>query len=214
MHHRNRSHFSYRRRPGWKRYGGGVGLTFVLAAAILMATGWGSAVADQVAQISKVFVTNDSAHPVPVQEQRTDTNGNIKVHEQGTANANVTNDSAHPVPVHEQGTADVNVTNSLSVGSAEPITAGGNSVDILSFGNTVNVTPAAVATELQLHMTSDVAGVFFLNGTDRSATFLGPSSGAQADLIVPLSRPVKFDGIQCIGSGTGRCDIAWVGASP
>lgn len=32
-----------------------------------------------------VFVTNDSSHPVPVQEQRVDANQNIKVHEQGTA---------------------------------------------------------------------------------------------------------------------------------
>ena len=211
MLHRTRGHFSYRRRPGWRRYGGGVGLTLVLTAALLTATGWGSAVADS---ISKVFVTNDPAHPVPVQEQRTDASGNIKVHEQGTANANVTNDSAHPVPVHEQGTANVNVTNSLSVGSQEPITAGSGSVDLVSAGNTVNFGQAGIATEVQLHMTSDVAGVFFLYGTDHPATFLGPSSGAQADIVVPLSRPIKFDGLQCIGDGTGRCDIAWVGGSP
>jgi hypothetical protein len=58
----------------------------MLVTAILFATGLGSAVG---AQISSVFVTNDSANPVPVQEQRTDANGNIKVHEQGTANVNV-----------------------------------------------------------------------------------------------------------------------------
>jgi hypothetical protein len=58
----------------WKTYGLGAGGMLVLVMAILLATGWGSAVA---AQISSVFVTNDAAHPVPV-------------HEQGTANVNVT----------------------------------------------------------------------------------------------------------------------------
>jgi hypothetical protein len=38
-----------------------------------------------------IFISNDSSNPVPVQEQRTDANGNIKVHEQGTANVNVGN---------------------------------------------------------------------------------------------------------------------------
>ncbi len=58
--------------------------------------------------ILSVFVTNSPTHPVPVQEQNLDSNGNIKVHEQGTANVNVTNTT---VPVHEQGTAQVNVAN-------------------------------------------------------------------------------------------------------
>jgi hypothetical protein len=38
-----------------------------------------------------VFVTNDPMHPVPVREQNLDTNGNIKVHEQGTAAVHVDN---------------------------------------------------------------------------------------------------------------------------
>jgi hypothetical protein len=53
-------------------------------------------------------VSNSKTTPVPVAEQNLDANGNIKVHEQGTANVNVTNSS---VPVHEQGTADANITN-------------------------------------------------------------------------------------------------------
>jgi hypothetical protein len=65
----------------------GVGFA-MLVTIILLATGWGSAVA---AQISNVFVTNDTSHPVPVAQQ-------------GTANVNVTNSA---VPVHEQGTATV-----------------------------------------------------------------------------------------------------------
>jgi hypothetical protein len=51
---------------GWKKYGAGAGGMLVLVMALLLATGWGSAVA---AQVSSVFVTNDAAHPVPVHEQ-------------------------------------------------------------------------------------------------------------------------------------------------
>jgi hypothetical protein len=60
-----------------KMYAIGAGGMLVLVMAILLLTGWSSAVA---AQITNVFVTNDASHPVPV-------------HEQGTANVNVTNSS-------------------------------------------------------------------------------------------------------------------------
>jgi hypothetical protein len=69
----------------------GVGFA-MLVTIIFLATGWGSAVA---AQISSVFVTNDTSHPVPVAQQ-------------GTANVNVTNST---VPVHEQGTAPIRAAN-------------------------------------------------------------------------------------------------------
>jgi hypothetical protein len=42
-------------------------------------------VADAATATLNVFVSNDSSHPVPVRETNTDTGGNIKVHEQGTA---------------------------------------------------------------------------------------------------------------------------------
>lgn len=61
----------------FKKYAIGAGGMLVLVAAVVLATGSGSAVA---AQITSVFVTNDASHPVPV-------------HEQGTANVNVTNSS-------------------------------------------------------------------------------------------------------------------------
>jgi hypothetical protein len=75
----------------------GVGFA-MLVTIILLATGWGSAVA---AQISSVIVTNDAAHAVPVRDQNTDANGNIKVHEQGTASVNVTNTT---LAVHDLNT--------------------------------------------------------------------------------------------------------------
>jgi hypothetical protein len=65
-----------------------------------------------------MFVANDSSHPVPVREQNLDTSGNIKLHEQGTANVNVTNPS-------------------LSV-TAPAVTGGGNQV-FLRGGTTDNL---------------------------------------------------------------------------
>jgi hypothetical protein len=50
--------------------------------ALLGATVLREPVADATASI---FVSNDSSHPVPVRETNTDTGGNVKVHEQGTA---------------------------------------------------------------------------------------------------------------------------------
>jgi hypothetical protein len=59
-------------------------LTMVsVATIVLFVTGWGSAAASS---MISVFVTNTASHPVPVNETNTDANGNIKVHEQGTAN--------------------------------------------------------------------------------------------------------------------------------
>jgi hypothetical protein len=49
-----------------KQYAVGAGGMLVLVAAVVLATGSGSAVA---AQIGSVFVTNDSSHPVPVKTQ-------------------------------------------------------------------------------------------------------------------------------------------------
>jgi hypothetical protein len=49
-----------------------------------------------------VVVGNTAANPVPVREQNLGGSGNIKVHEQGTANVNVTNSSltvASPAPI-------------------------------------------------------------------------------------------------------------------
>jgi hypothetical protein len=66
----------------FKKYAIGAGGMLVVVAAIVLATGSGSAVA---AQITSVFVTNDAAHPVPV-------------HEQGTANVQGTVSSRPAAP--------------------------------------------------------------------------------------------------------------------
>jgi hypothetical protein len=80
------------------KYALGAGGMLVLVTAILLATGWGSAVA---AQITTVFVTNDASHPVPVSVNNT----TVPVHEQGTANTREQNTDANGnIKVHEQGT--------------------------------------------------------------------------------------------------------------
>jgi hypothetical protein len=89
---------------------------------VLLATGWGSAVA---ANVNSVFVTNQSSNPVPVRQQgpaevkvtnsaplpvretNTDGNGNIKVHEQGTAK------------VSQSGTWSVGITGTPTVKSGD-----------------------------------------------------------------------------------------------
>jgi hypothetical protein len=76
-----------------------VAVALVVTGAVLGATVLREPLAQAAASVPSFFVTNDSAHPVPVREQNLDASGNIKVHEQGTA------------AVHEQGTANVNVTN-------------------------------------------------------------------------------------------------------
>ena len=69
------------RQRSWRTYGIGVGGGLLLVMAILLASGWGSAVA---AQITSVFVNNDAAHPVPVHEQGTasvDVAGSVRTEE-------------------------------------------------------------------------------------------------------------------------------------
>jgi hypothetical protein len=56
----------------------------LLAGTVLGGTVFRAPVGYAASELLNVFVTNDSTHPVPVREQNTDSNGNIKVHEQGT----------------------------------------------------------------------------------------------------------------------------------
>ncbi|HEY6960603.1 MAG TPA: hypothetical protein VI408_01800, partial [Gaiellaceae bacterium] len=71
----------------------------LLGSTVLGATVLREPVADAAAPIASVFVSNDASHPVPVREQNLDANGDVKVHEQGTANVNVTNST---LAVHDE----------------------------------------------------------------------------------------------------------------
>jgi hypothetical protein len=75
------------------------GVLLVVCGAALGATVLHEPIATAATPFMNVIVGNDATNPVPVAEQNRDGNGNVRVHEQGTA------------AVHEQGTANVNVTN-------------------------------------------------------------------------------------------------------
>jgi hypothetical protein len=151
--------------------------------------------AEAASSVLNVFVTNDSTHPVPVREQNLDASGNIKVHEQGTANVNVTNSS-------------------LAVASPAPITGGGGAGQAAAGGSPFSVVPTAVATALIIHMNSEVNSTALqLNGA-LVDNFLGPGGGGNADIVLALTRPIEFDQIICFGVSGGLCGVSWIGNSP
>lgn len=65
-------------------------LLLVGAGVALGATVFRTDIAEATGLAQAVTVDNTPANAVPVREQNRDGNGNIKVHEQGTANVNVT----------------------------------------------------------------------------------------------------------------------------
>ena len=85
-------------------------LLFIGVGVVLGATVLRTDIAQATGLAQAVTVDNTAANPVLVKEQRADANGNIKVHEQGTA------------AVHEQGTANVNLTNSSVTVASEAST--------------------------------------------------------------------------------------------
>jgi hypothetical protein len=136
---------------------------------------------DKAAQ--NVIVKNTPAEAVPVKEQNLDGDGNMKVHEQGTANVKVTNSS-------------------LTVASPAPVTDGAIVVGIpcptgFNFGGSV------VASALTFHLSAGVERVTLRTGNNSIAyTAVGPGLGGPADIDLALDRPISFDTIECTGSGT------------
>ena len=119
-------------------WGATVATTVSVATVVLLVTGWGSAVA---ANVNSVFVTNQAANPVPVRPQgiaevkvtngtplgvketNTDGNGNIKVHEQGTAK------------VSQSGTWNVGITGTPTVKSGDVAGVLGESDGCIAVGS-------------------------------------------------------------------------------
>lgn len=186
----------------------------VTSVVVLGGTVFRQQVADA-ASLVNVFVTNDSSHPVPVREQNLDANGNIKVHEQGTASVDITNAT---VPIHEQGTASVNVTNSSLSVAPSSISGGGGAVTIQA-GDSASYSPAAVASALTMSLTAEIDSVIFYYQNSPVAFIIGPSETSQSlpasDVYLPLTRPIEFDQISCFANGNpGQCKIGWVGNVP
>jgi hypothetical protein len=167
-------------------------LLLVLGSVLLGATVLREPLAWAAPPMPSVFVANDESSPVPAREQNLDADGNIKV--------------------HEQGTADVNVTNtSLPVAPPPPVTRGGGSLFVSScpderFPGTV------IASALRINWSSTITGVNLLRGTFVAASFVGPSGGDESAVDLSLTRPITFDRIQCFGAG--GASVSWVGNEP
>lgn len=116
-----------------------------------------------------------------------DANGNVMVHEQGTAN--------------------------VSVAQPAPITDGANSHATSCPDNSTLGQPA-VATALSIHMDSTVAEVSFdtVGAFNTTARFPGPAAAGNASIVLALTRPISFDRIHCIG--TGSYSVSWIGNQP
>lgn len=164
----------------------------VLGSTVLGATVLQEPLARAAPPIPSVFVANDESSPVPAREQNLDRDGNIKVHEQGTADVNVTNDS-------------------LPVAPPQTITGGGGSVTLVGcpddhFPGTI------IASVLRITWSSGIAGVVLRRVNSVVATFVGPVAGDESPVDLALTRPVEFDRISCFGAG--QITVSWVGNEP
>jgi hypothetical protein len=171
----------------------GIGALLLVGVGVALgATVFRADIAQATGLAQSVTVNNAASDPVPVREQNLDGGGNIKVHEQGTANVNVTNSS-------------------LTIAAQAPITGGAIHWDLpcpsgFKFGT-------VVASALTFHLSAGVEDVELRTGTSSVAyTAVGPALGGPADINLALDRPISFDTIECTGSGTWAGGI--VGNSP
>ena len=162
----------------------------VLGSTVLGATVLREPLAWAAPPMPSVFVANDESSPVPAREQNLDADGNIKV--------------------HEQGTADVNVTNtSLPVAPPPPVTDGGGSVTMPVCPDQRFVGPFTVSA-LRINWWNTIGGVTLRRDNLPVATFVGPSFGGDESAVqLALTRPITFDEIRCFGSGLAS--VSWVG---
>jgi hypothetical protein len=166
----------------------------VLGSTVLGATVLQERLAWAAPPLPSVFVANDAASPVPTREQNVDPDGNIKV--------------------HEQGTADVNVTNtSLPVASPEPISSGGGNVGLFCPAEVDLHIPKA-ASVVQIAWSNLAGGRvrFKLGESAVVVDLLGPVSTGDRHLVLPLSRAVAFDRIECTAGS--NVFITWIGNGP
>ena len=72
------------------------------------------------------------------------------------------------------------------------------------------------ATALVIHMGSAVQLLLFKDSAVAgfAASFFGPGQGGSADVVLALTRPIRFDKISCAGPATGLdnvCTVSWIG---
>jgi hypothetical protein len=184
----------------FKKYAIGAAGMLVLVVAVVLATGSGSAVA---AQITNVFVTNDAAHPVPVRATNTDANGNVKVHEQGTANVNVSGGTVNvgETPVLTELREDT----SHAIGThfcMDPIV--GSNLSLSAIGDSVTF-------EFQTGGACDQFGNY--NGGGVSFAL---DVAANSTVSIPLHDrlPANYYNAECDSGTTCRFSFALVGQAP
>jgi hypothetical protein len=120
-------------------------------------------------------------------------------------------DGGGNVKVHEQGTANVNVTNAnLSVAPRPPVTDGGNQLTIGCPGNEQFV---ATVSALSIHMSAEVQSLVLFGADGVAARFPGPAAGGNASIVLALDRPISFTSVTC-GGVSGTTSIGTVGNSP
>jgi hypothetical protein len=166
-----------------KRQAGIGALLLICVGVVVGATVFRTDIAQATGLAQSVTVNNKPGNAVPVREQNLDGSGNVKVHEQGTANVNVTNSS-------------------LTVASPAPITAGAIGVGLPSPAG-FNFGGSVVASALTFHLSAGVEKVTLRTGSSSIAyTAVGPGLGGPADIDLAFERPISFDTIECTGSGT------------
>jgi hypothetical protein len=123
------------------------------------------------------------------------------------------------VKVHEQGTADVNVTNSnLSVAPPAPVTGGGGGTSTCPVCAAGHFTDIQVATALAIKMDANVESValeLYEPNHDPvvSAFFVGPREGGNDTVELSLPRPIKFNRFLVFSDNdTAGASLSWVGA--
>ena len=164
----------------------------VLGSTVLGATVLREPLAWAAPPMPSVFVANDESNPVPDREQNLDADGNIKV--------------------HEQGTADVNVTNtSLPVALPEPVASGSGSVILFCPDEAVFQFPRA-ATAVQAAWSEPTGGTVSLRlGQAEVVGLMGPEVTGDRHLFLPLTRAVAFNRIVCFQNSTGTVRVFWIG---
>jgi hypothetical protein len=162
-------------------------LLLVLVGIVLGATVFRSDIAQATGLAQAVTVQNT---PLPVREQNLDTNGNLKVHEQGTA--------------------------IVSVASLKPVTDGGNARTVPASADPVEIGSTVTASAFAIHMSAGVSEVRLVGSGGMPADIGGPAAGGSADVALALTRPIQFDRVYCfsVTSSGDVCNVSWVGASP
>jgi hypothetical protein len=138
-----------------------------------------------------------------------DGNGNVAVHEQGTANVREQNlDANGNVKVHEQGTAQVSPT--LPPDANFSALGGGlDSPPSQSYGRTID------ATLIDIDMGSNAVSISFFDGERGSLFLWGPGAfEGQAHYVLPLTQPIPVDRWQgaCVGNQSCIITVNIVGS--